>query len=155
MARNTWIVGGVAVAAVAVLLLLTMGPSTPGTGDVDNAQATALIEDGIRLIDVRTPAEYGMGHIPGAENVPLDSLSTAATGWDPTQPVLVYCATGNRSLTALRSLGAAGFTTVYNLKAGIAAWDGDIVTGSQTAALPAAPATGSDLPVMYEFFTDW
>ncbi len=102
---------------------------------------------------MRTVGEFEAGHIPGAENVPIDQLTSVATTWDRKQPVVVYCATGARSLNAASWLAANGFETVYNLKDGIVAWEGD-VTSSGTASTP-AEVTPTSRPVVYEFFTEW
>lgn len=155
MTRNRWFVVVAIVAALASVLVLAMRPSASGGGDIGNAEARDLMDAGARIIDVRTPAEFAMGRIPGAENVPLADLSAVAAGWDPAEPVLIYCATGNRSVTAMDVLQRSGFTSVYNLTAGIAAWDGDVVTGEQAAVPPASDPAVSGLPVMYEFYTDW
>jgi rhodanese-related sulfurtransferase len=155
MARGKWVLLIAVILALAAVVALATSPSAPGTGDIDSDQARDLIDGGIRLVDVRTPAEYSMGHIPGAESVPLSDLASVSAGWDPAQPVLLYCASGDRSLTAMDALVASGFTQVYNLRAGIVSWDGEIVSGVQTAALPTEPPAVSGLPVVYEFYTDW
>lgn len=149
-----------AVAALAVIGLLVAagcGGSLPAAGDVDNNVVESLADKGVRVIDVRTVSEFEAGHIPGAENVPLDQLPTAMGSWNPSKPVLVYCATGSRSAEALRMLTAAGFSAVYNLTDGIVAWDGEVTTdpAGQVATGGGATPSASGLPVMYEFYTDW
>ncbi len=67
------------------------------------------------LLDVRTPAEFAEGHIPGAVNIPVDALQSRDV------PVVVYCRSGNRSATASQILDRAGYETVYDL-GGIIAW---------------------------------
>ncbi len=145
-----------ALAIVGVLAAVGCGGSLPAAGNVTNSTAKSLVDQGVRVVDVRTASEFEAGHIPGAENVPLDQLASAMGSWDPTKPVLVYCATGSRSVEALNMLTAAGFSTVYNLTAGIVAWDGDVTTDptAQVATGGTAPSA-SGLPVMYEFYTDW
>ncbi len=80
--------------------------------------------DHATVIDVRTPGEYGSGHIPGAFNIPLDrldealpALRTATAGGE----VVVVCASGARSRTACDRLAAAGVTAA-SLDGGTAAW---------------------------------
>ena len=65
---------------------------------------------GARLVDVRTPEEYDIWHIPGAECVPLSEFRTAIAGWDRSQPVRLYCAVGFRSYLAHRILVQNGFS---------------------------------------------
>jgi len=146
-------------ALVAAVVLLVSGCSTalPAAGNVDNSAAQALFDKDVRIIDVRTVQEFDGGHIPDAENVPLDQLEASLASWDPAEPVLVYCATGSRSAEALRILSAAGFSTVYNLTSGIAAWNGEVTTDPSGQVASGGPTTpsASGLPVMYEFYTDW
>ncbi|GAB2909408.1 rhodanese-like domain-containing protein [Streptomyces heilongjiangensis] len=79
------------------------------------------------VIDVRTPAEYASGHLPGAVNIPLDHLRralpeirNAAESGD----VLVVCASGARSENACRLLAGHGITTA-TLSGGTGAWTAD------------------------------
>ena len=74
--------------------------------------------DGARIIDVRGPDEFGIWHIPGAENVPLKTLRAAQEGWDKDTPIRLYCAVGFRSYLAYRSLVQRGFTDVKTLSGG-------------------------------------
>lgn len=76
--------------------------------------------DGALLVDVRTPEEYGLWHIPGAMNVPLPTLraAVAAGEWDRDRPVRLYCAVGFRSYLAYRILVQSGFSDVATLSGG-------------------------------------
>lgn len=74
------------------------------------------------LVDVRTAAEFAGGHLPDAINLPLDQLNRL-TGQIPAgKPVVVVCATGNRSQGGADIIAKAGFDPVYNLKGGTLAW---------------------------------
>ena len=89
---------------------------------VDSAQAHRLVEDGARLIDVRSPSEYASGHIDGARNIPLDQIGSRTNDVGRKDaPVVVYCRSGMRSAQAKSKLEAAGFTQVYNL-GGMSRW---------------------------------
>jgi NADPH-dependent 2,4-dienoyl-CoA reductase/sulfur reductase-like enzyme/peroxiredoxin family protein/rhodanese-related sulfurtransferase/TusA-related sulfurtransferase len=74
--------------------------------------------EGARIIDVRTPEEYGIWHVPGAENVPLGTLREACGSWDKSVPLRLYCAVGFRSYLAQRALVQRGFTDVSTLSGG-------------------------------------
>jgi rhodanese-related sulfurtransferase len=76
-----------------------------------------------RLVDVREPAELSgeLGHLRGAENVPLATLPAAAAGWDRAAPVVVVCRSGGRSGRAARLLADMGFRRVANLRGGMLA----------------------------------
>ena len=74
-----------------------------------------------RLIDVREPAEFDgeLGHIPGAELVPLGTLEVAARGWEKDAPLMVVCRSGARSATAAAVLLRLGFRDVVNVEGGM------------------------------------
>ena len=74
----------------------------------------ALLAKGAVIIDVRTPAEYKAGHIPGSKNIPLDVIGSKAGELKKAgKPVITVCRSGNRSGIAKSKLGAAG-VEVYN-----------------------------------------
>ncbi|WP_062137821.1 FAD-dependent oxidoreductase [Demequina aestuarii] len=74
--------------------------------------------EGARLIDVRTPEEYDVWHIPGAESVPLATFREAMADWDRATPLRLYCAVGFRSYLAHRILVQSGFADVATLSGG-------------------------------------
>jgi phage shock protein E len=68
-----------------------------------------LLDDGAVIIDVRTPAEFKGGSVPGSENIPLQNLSGKMKQIKSLQvPVITVCASGMRSGTAKAQLSAAG-----------------------------------------------
>ncbi len=68
-----------------------------------------------RIVDVRTPSEFGAGHFPGAINIPLDKISKRMKKLGSRDSnIIVYCATGSRSRVAVSHLRSAGFTDVLN-----------------------------------------
>ncbi len=84
-------------------------------GKISSARAHELVAQGALLIDVRTEDEFAAAHLPGAANVPLSSLSSQAKALASRgKPIVVYCASGMRSLSAKRVLQAAG-AEVYDL----------------------------------------
>ena len=145
--------GGVALVVIVGAVLL-MRPASGGVQNVSAVRAAELVAEGVRAIDVRTPGEYELSHIPGAENVPMDSLGAAAAEWDRAVPLLIYCATGARSALAVQYLESQGFETIHHLAAGIVAWEDDLERGSGVASMPPDVTPGA-APVMYEFSTDW
>jgi phage shock protein E len=74
------------------------------------------------VVDVRTPAEYAAGHIPGAVNMPLDMLEYRTNDLPHDKALVVVCASGGRSVTASNMLTRAGFTNVYNVTGGTFGW---------------------------------
>jgi rhodanese-related sulfurtransferase len=154
MNRSKWIIWAVALVTVVGATVAIAG-CTPAPGDVGNAQFEQLMKSGVHIVDVRTEAEFAGGYIEGAENVPLSEFEAAAATWDKTEPIALYCATGSRSVEAAQYLRSLGFEKVYNLTAGIVAWDGAIAGGATGVASSGGTPSASGLPVMYEFYTDW
>ncbi|MFE3648507.1 rhodanese-like domain-containing protein [Streptomyces sp. NPDC059101] len=74
--------------------------------------------DGPQLIDVRNPAEYAAGALPGARNIPLAALLDRLDELDPARPVVLYCRSGNRSMIAAALLEAHGFVDVSDVSGG-------------------------------------
>jgi rhodanese-related sulfurtransferase len=89
---------------------------------IEAPEAIAMIErdNNISILDVRTIAEYKEGHLREATLIPLDHLNEnlGMLKHDRDKQILVYCATGNRSISASRILESHGFTPI-NIKGGI------------------------------------
>lgn len=142
-------------AVVVVVAVIVLSSGAPATGVIGNSELTRLDTQGARIVDVRTPAEFAGAHIEGAESVPLRDLPQAAEGWDRAEPVVVYCAVGDRSGSAAELLQSMGFERVYDLGNGIAQWDGALAGGAEVSSSEPPQVATAGLPVMYEFFTDW
>ena len=78
------------------------------------------------LIDVRTPAEYREGHIPGVVNIPLDELEKRLGEIPRDKKVVLICRTGNRSAQGTKLLRGKGFDNVYNSTGGMSSWKGPV-----------------------------
>lgn len=103
---------GVLIAIILLWLIL------PRLGKTSSAEARKLVEAGARLIDVRSPAEFGGGHLPGAVNIPLDQLAARAAELKKSdKPIVLYCASGMRSGQAKRILAGAGIAGLHDLGA--------------------------------------
>lgn len=70
------------------------------------------------LIDVRTPAEFEAGHIPGAVNIPVDEIRRRLGEIPKDKEIVVYCRVGLRGYLAYRILVQNGFPKVRNLSGG-------------------------------------
>jgi rhodanese-related sulfurtransferase len=92
--------------------------------DVTPEQLRALLEQGRapRMIDVRDPEEYALGHLPGAELHPADQIADWSRTLDPDQEILLYCHHGIRSLHAAMHLSAIGFKKASHLRGGLDAY---------------------------------
>jgi rhodanese-related sulfurtransferase len=109
--------------------------SAPALGaELDAAGfASAMKRPGTTVLDVRTPAEYAEGHLPGAVNIDVSApdFATRVAALDKNAPYAVYCRSGNRSAAALEVMKGQGFTGAYHLAGGIGAWTaagGEVVT---------------------------
>ena len=98
--------------------------------NMDEAKTMMEEETGYIILDVRTPEEFAERHIPGAINVPNETIGTDEIPElpDKDQLILVYCRSGNRSKQASEKLVALGYTNIVEF-GGINDWPGEIVTG--------------------------
>lgn len=96
-----------------------------GGAAVGTLEATMLInqKDAI-VLDVRESAEFAQSHILNSRNIPLGEVEARLKELERyrEKPMIVACATGNRSGSAAAMLRKHGFTGAVNLAGGIAAW---------------------------------
>lgn len=94
---------------------------------VDAGATAELLESrpDVRIIDVRTPAEFESVHIPGSYNVPLDLLGEHRQELQAaiSTPVILVCRTGSRAQQADRVLRETGLDQLHVLDGGIMAWE--------------------------------
>ena len=91
--------------------------------------ATAIKNDSVVVVDVRTPAEYKSGYIKGAQNIDMISadFQTEAAKLDKKKKIAVYCRSGKRSKIAANALADMGYM-VIELNSGM--------LGRQNASMP-------------------
>ena len=119
-----------------LVALLLAGCAAPAEGgsyrqiNMDEAITMMEEESGYIILDVRTPEEFADKHIPGAVNIPNETIGTVEIPELPNkdQLILVYCRSGNRSKQASEKLVALGYTNIVEF-GGINDWPGEIVTG--------------------------
>ncbi len=75
----------------------------------------------IELVDVREPAEWQEGHVPGARHIPLGELASRAAELPGGRPVGFMCASGNRSTVATGIAKQHG-VDAFNVDGGLQAW---------------------------------
>jgi sulfur-carrier protein adenylyltransferase/sulfurtransferase len=94
--------------------------------EIDPAQVSEHLGNGIVLVDVRDSNEWDAGHIPGAKHVPrgyLESRIEGIAGADRSQAIVLYCATGHRSALAAHTLEELlGYENVKSMTGGITLW---------------------------------
>jgi hydroxyacylglutathione hydrolase len=83
---------------------------------------TAMGGGRARAYDVRNPAEWTAGHVPGVPNVPLGSLGERADGLPRDATIALHCQGGTRSVIAASVLEARGFEHIVDLRGGFTEW---------------------------------
>ena len=81
---------------------------------------------GVRLIDVRTPLEFSQGNINGSVNVDFKNEQEFLNYFnelDKTEPLFLYCRSGNRSKKSADKLINLGFSKIYDLEGGFIEWN--------------------------------
>jgi len=113
-------------AALAVLGVLLLAACSSGSSAIQNVDAPTFLADaakpGVTVVDVRTPEEFAAGHLDGAINMNVEGpdFGNQIIKLDKAGTVAVYCHSGRRSAMAADELAGSGFTSVVNLKGGIA-----------------------------------
>jgi rhodanese-related sulfurtransferase len=113
-------------ATFALLALCACSRGAADTGEVSPEQLLAAQQSAAApfVLDVRTPEEFASGHVPGAQNVPIDELAsrTGELEAQREREVVVYCERGPRARKAADALVAAGFTDVKLLAGHMSGW---------------------------------
>lgn len=94
--------------------------------EVDTATAKDQLQSSL-ILDVREPAEYAAGHLPGAINIPRGVLefkidATPEFQGKRQESIVVYCQTGGRSALAALALNQLGYTQAVSMAGGFKAW---------------------------------
>jgi molybdopterin/thiamine biosynthesis adenylyltransferase/rhodanese-related sulfurtransferase len=93
--------------------------------EVDPADVHDNLDNGVAIVDVRESEELSQGHLPGAKHVPRGYLESRIEGAAPdrSQRVVVYCASGQRSALAAKTLrDDLGYENVQSMTGGITLW---------------------------------
>ena len=97
--------------------------SNNGIVEITDSELLKFQEQGVAIIDVRTPEELSEGKIPGAYHVQLaPDFVSKLQDRSKDDPIILYCRSGNRSTTASTLLIEAGFKKVYNYTGGMRDW---------------------------------
>ena len=128
--QNIWLVA-LFVASGAMLVWPEVSRLIGGPNEIGTLEATRLMNQGSTLVlDVGDEKDYAAGHLPRARHIPARDLGGRIEEISRyKEKTVIVSARGNaHSSAAVRALKRAGFTTVYQLKGGVAAW--------QQASLP-------------------
>jgi rhodanese-related sulfurtransferase len=109
------------------LILSACSPSdTIAVTQISPLESAGLMANDMAvIIDVRTAAEWKTKHIPGATLIPLNELKSRLSELEQykDKQIIMHCAVGGRSSQAAELLQKAGFSEVFNMSGGIAAWE--------------------------------
>lgn len=113
------------VVTFSLFLLLVTGCGKKAYKTIDANEAMNLINNNkVEIIDVRNMDEYNTGHIANAKNVPLEGIDNIS--YDKNTIIILYCASGMRSMKAAEKLSEMGYTNLYNLDGGLLNWGFDL-----------------------------
>ncbi len=135
IAHHPYLAGGAVFAAV-VVAVYEVRERLQAFAALSATQAVRLMNQGALVIDLRDKAEFDVGHIGDARNVPAAELEAQADSlkkWRE-KNVITYDATGSGAAGAVRTLTRLGFTKVFNLEGGLNAWVRDNLPLTKTAA---------------------
>lgn len=123
------------------LLWLTAAVATqptpvPTIGAAELLARQAAKDPALVVLDVRTPAEFAAGHVPGAINIPHDQVEARLGELAPLRDkdIVVYCGAGRRAALALEVLGRHGYPKLSHLDGDMQGWVG---TGRPVEKSPA------------------
>ena len=114
-------------------------------GEIGNDELRELLDaDDATIVDIRSPAAYQRGHIPGSENVPLPSLVDSVERFDDAERVVTVCPKGQSSVQAARLIASyEGFDgRVESFRPGLTGWEGTFEDGVEAAATDGAGDEG-------------
>ena len=114
----------VVVVAMGVYILYSKGVIGTNFESVSAKVAYEMIQndDNLTILDVRTLEEFKVdGHLEDAKLLPLSHVAKNLNMVDKSKRVLVYCRSGNRSVTASRILEKNGYVVV-NMRGGLSSW---------------------------------
>ncbi len=93
--------------------------------EIDPSEVHGLLGDSVAIVDVRETEEWDQGHVPGAKHVPRGYLESRIEGAVPDRDarIVLYCASGNRSALAAKTLrDELGYARVESMTGGITLW---------------------------------
>ena len=93
--------------------------------EIDAPELASWVEDEhhlLRVIDVREMPEIAQGTLSKAEPLPLATLPTRLSDFEPDEKLVIICRSGARSAQACLFLQEQGFNNVFNLRGGVIAW---------------------------------
>ncbi len=121
--HHPWLAAFALVAGLAAVLY-ELRLRAQSAGALAPQEAIRLMNQGAAVLDLRAQAAFQAGHIGGARHFDAAQIPSALDSLKKyrERPVIVYCERGVSAAAAVRALTRQGFTKVFNLRGGIAAW---------------------------------
>jgi rhodanese-related sulfurtransferase len=126
ISRHPWLATATAV-LVAVIVVYEMRTRSESLISVSSQEVIRLMNQGALLLDLRPPEQYQAGHLAGARQMRSEEILKAGDTLrkHKEKTVVVYDDSGSLGAAAVRQLAAQGFTRVFALRGGLAAWRAD------------------------------
>ncbi|ATW87932.1 rhodanese-related sulfurtransferase [Halohasta litchfieldiae] len=107
-------------------------------GEISPSEVESLLEtaEAPRIVDIRSPAAFRRGHIPGSENIPFDELPQRVESLAEADRIVTVCPHGQASVQAARLIGSYEGTDtarVESMHGGLTEWDGEFDTETTDA----------------------
>jgi rhodanese-related sulfurtransferase len=115
------------VVLVAVIVVYEMRARSQSLLSVSPQELIRLMNQGALILDLRPQEQYQAGHLEGARQMGSEQILKAADTLKKhkEKAVVVYDDSGSLGAAAVRQLAAQGFTRVFTLRGGLAAWRAD------------------------------
>jgi rhodanese-related sulfurtransferase len=124
--HHPWLATATVVLAIAVVVY-EMRMRSEGLRAVSPQELIRLMNQGALVLDLRPLEQYQSGHLNGARQMSSDQIVSAGDTLKKhkEKTVVVYDDSGSLGAAAVRQLAAQGFTRVFALRGGLAAWRAD------------------------------
>jgi rhodanese-related sulfurtransferase len=133
VSHHPWLAAATALVA-AFIVVYEMRARSESLVSVTPQEVIRLMNQGALLLDLRPQEQYQAGHVSGARQMSGEQILSAADTLKKhkEKAVVVYDDSGSLGAAAVRQLAAQGFTRVFTLRGGLAAWRADNLPVSRT-----------------------
>jgi rhodanese-related sulfurtransferase len=116
-----------AVLTALIVIAYELRARAQGVAAASPQDVIRLMNQNALVLDIRPQAAFAAGHVTGARHMPSDQIVKAGETLkkQKDKPIVVYCDSGPLAASAVRQLVAQGFTRVFSLRGGLAAWRTD------------------------------
>jgi rhodanese-related sulfurtransferase len=112
---------------IAIIVVYEMRARSESLASISPQELIRLVNQGALVLDLRSPEQYQAGHVAGARQMSGEQILKASESLKKHKEkhVVVYDDSGSVGAAAVRQLAAQGFTKVFALRGGLAAWRAD------------------------------